>query len=65
MNSCVNRLFSLKGASNPGLRIRIFLYLLRNENYYNTVATKLCWCFNIVKGLGQKGVELIGRFLSF
>ena len=35
------------------------------QNYYNTVATKLCWCYNIVKCLGQKGVELIGRFLSF
>ena len=35
------------------------------QNYYNTVATKLCWCYNIVKCLGQKEVELIGRFLSF
>lgn len=51
LNSCVNRLFSPKGASNPGLRIRIFLCLQRTENYYNTVATKLCWCYNIVKCL--------------
>ena len=54
----MNRLFSLKGASNPGLRIRIFCISLRNENYYNTVATKLCWCYNIVKARSERsGVD--------
>ena len=49
MSSCVNRLISPIGASNPDLWIRIFLFLQRTENYYNTIATKLRWCYNIVK----------------
>ena len=54
----------------PGFWVHItsdqdFFVPSKYQNYYNTVATKLCWCYNIVKCLGQKGVELIGRFLSF